>query len=174
MQPLVAMKQGFLNDEDLHLFAHMQERLMNEVMGSTILHATVKSDAPLQAHDAFCRPSIAESSKQKEETVSPSPPRRSSFASFPRKGMEDEPPKDGKGKAEPTRPTQVEKLVEPKSTGELKNAREAANLAKRQPEESPIISSRPSNPFAKKSNTQENSSLLNSLKKMKTETQGKR
>ncbi|CAI9113387.1 OLC1v1013980C1 [Oldenlandia corymbosa var. corymbosa] len=147
----------------------LEERLMNEARESAI-HP--KCNTPLQAPDSFFRPALAESSKQKEDTVSPFPPQRSSFTACQRKGIEEEQSKDKKGK-EPIQATKSEKPVEVKSPVKPKILREATSLAK-QPEDSPITSNRPSNPFAKKSNGQENSSLLNSLKKIKTENQGKR
>lgn len=63
-----------------------------------------------------------------------------------------------------------EEILDEKSAV-FKNGRETTNLGssdKKASEETPVISRRPANPFAKKSNIQEEaSSLIDSLKKMK-------
>lgn len=146
---------------------------MNEAMGSTIFRGNSKYHAPIQADSAVFKPSLAESSKQKEP-VSPSPPQSSLYPSFQRKGIAEELSKDGKEFAEQSGTIRLEKRVDMKSAGEVETVRDATIPAKKQPEEIPISSNRPSNPFAKKSNVLENSSLFNSLKKMKTDTIGKR
>ncbi|KAL3529378.1 hypothetical protein ACH5RR_008700 [Cinchona calisaya] len=145
----------------------LEERMMNEAMGGTVLDGNLKCDAPVQADDGFCKPSL-QSSKEKEEPVSPFPPQRSSSPFFEKKVIAEEPPKVGNRIVESTRAVEVKKTVE------AKNVKETAILAKKQPEEIPVSSNRLSNPFAKKSNMQENSSLFNSLKKMKTDTIGKK
>lgn len=62
-----------------------------------------------------------------------------------------------------------EEILDQKSAA-VKNGRETTNLGsakKASEEDDPVISQRPPNPFAKKSNLPETSSLLDSLKKMK-------
>ncbi|XP_027168941.1 WD repeat and HMG-box DNA-binding protein 1-like [Coffea eugenioides] len=150
----------------------LEERMSNEAMGSTVLHGNFKFDAPVQADDVFQRPSLPESSTEK--AVLPFPPQRSSTPSFPKEEKTEQPPNAGNGIVEPTRALRVGKTVEAKNAGEAKDVKEATNPVKKQPEEIPVSFNRPSNPFAKKSNRQEHSSLFDSIKKMKTDATGKR
>ncbi|KAL2479109.1 transducin family protein/WD-40 repeat family protein [Forsythia ovata] len=156
----------------------LEERLSSETVGKTVLpQMTSQSDGTTKAANAVDKSFMApESSKTSNKGSSPTEA-LSSPSFFTKKGIVEEPFKNGNGKFEETRTTKLEKTVDVKNVGKLKDAKEVKTVeeTKQIKDVDQVAFNRPSNPFAKSSSKQESSTLFDALKNMKkSDIKGKR
>lgn len=155
----------------------LQERLLKETMETPNLPRTNLSFDTPNKSDVFGKTTVLpESSKQVKPDIPLSSEKLSTPSFFAKKQMVEETVKAENPKIEPKQTAKVEKkgimsnIAESLSAGELKSI----GAVKKVGESSHAQSPRPSNPFAKSSNNQDKSSLLDSLKKMRNDNTNKR
>lgn len=147
----------------------LQERLLKETTETTVI-ANTNSDASMKAADVLDTKTLTspEIFKKSENIINPLSSENLSFPLF------NSAAKAGKEKSEQKQPAKLEDATgavnnlggDSKNVGEVKKGGEVNRIQQ---------THRPSNPFAKTTNNQERSSLLDSLKKMKkTDGTGKR
>lgn len=107
------------------------------------------------------------------EGVVASPVHTLPSTSYVRKQNAEEPTKDRNGKNIENQTMASEKTIDLKTTGKLNADKVHSVEVKNVTKVDRLNFSRPSNPFAKSSSNQENSSLFDSLKKMKKADKGK-
>lgn len=149
-----------------------QERLLKETMETPVLHCTnLNSDTKIKA-DVFAKTSTSPEISKPVEPVIPLSSEKLSTPSFTKKQIVEEPVKAGKTKIDQKQTAKLENkgvvvnyLAESKNAGDLKDVGQVKKVG----EVNQAQNHRPSNPFAKSSNNQDKSSLLDSLKKMKND-----
>ncbi|CAK9147891.1 unnamed protein product [Ilex paraguariensis] len=134
----------------------LEERLLSETMENTVPpHTNLNSDTNIKNDVAATKTFTSPESARPSEPVIPLPSQKFSYSYAKKEKLEDL-AKAGKAKTEQKQNGKLENAGEVKNVGEIK-VREVNQ----------VQSHRPLNPFAKSSNNQEKSSLLDSLKKMK-------
>ncbi|KAK1404536.1 WD repeat and HMG-box DNA-binding protein 1 [Heracleum sosnowskyi] len=143
----------------------LEERLQKESMETPVLpRAALNCDTSFKA-DVSGKTSILPESSVPVEPAIPASSEKFPTNPFTKKTLQ-EPVKAGKAKTDEKQTTKIESkgtvnnLSESKNSVDIKNAGQTSKVGE---------GHRPSNPFAKSSNNQEKSSLLDSLKKMKND-----
>lgn len=144
----------------------LEERLLKETMETPVTN--LNSDTKIKA-DVFAKTCTSPEISKPVEPVIQLSSEKLSTPCFTKKQIIEEPVKAGKTKIDQKQTAKLENkgvvVAESKNGGDLKNVGQVKKVG----EVNQAQNHRPSNPFAKSSNNQEKSSLLDSLKKMKND-----